>query len=267
MCELLGMSACHPSDLDASLNLFRPRGGEIGPHADGWGLAFFEGRAARVFTEPVPAYESRCLEFLQGYGLESRTVIAHIRRANPPAIGRAYVNTHPFEREAGGRAWVFAHNGIVSGVQQLELRRYNPMGDSDSEWAFCLLMDTIHNCIDQYGEINNLEQTLDCLEPVIARINQFDEFNFLLGNGEHLFVHAHSELHLLKRVCRVNGCDQKVILVATKPLSEESWQCLLPNTLLVLNKGEIVRERETRGAASPDAWQRRREQEQLIAGA
>jgi len=264
MCELLGMSARYPSALDTSLALFRPRGGEIGPHADGWGLAFFDGRTARIYKEPIPASESQCLEFLQGYGLQSHTVIAHIRKANPPGVGRAYANTHPFEREAGGRSWVFAHNGVLPGIQAYTLGRYQPMGESDSEWAFCLLMDAIHDCLTQTGRLGDIEQTLQCLQPVIAEVNTLDEFNFLLGNGEHLFVHAHSELHLLRRECRIDGCDQRVILIATKPLSDEAWQYLLPNTLLVLKEGEIVREVRTSGAASPLAWQRRREQEQLL---
>lgn len=50
-------------------------------------------------------------------GLKSRTVIAHIRRANPPEVGRAYANTQPFEREVGGRAWVFAHR--ISGFHNM----------------------------------------------------------------------------------------------------------------------------------------------------
>ncbi|MGM0701012.1 MAG: class II glutamine amidotransferase [Pseudomonadota bacterium] len=264
MCELLGMNARYPTDVDTSLDLFRPRGGEVGPHADGWGLAFFEERAARLLKEPVPACNSRCLHFLQGYGLKSRTVIAHIRRANPPMIGRAYANTHPFEREVGGKAWVFAHNGILPGIATFELGRYRPMGNSDSEWAFCLLMDAIHDCISHSGKIADIQQLLACLVPIIEKINPLDEFNFLLGNDEHLFVHAHSELHFLRRECCIDGCDQRVILIATKPLSEEAWQCLLPNTLLVLKDGEIVREVRTSGAASPLAWQRRREQEQLV---
>ncbi|QIT55262.1 hypothetical protein HC341_08625 [Aquisalimonas sp. 2447] len=266
MCELLGMSARYPSALDTSLELFRPRGGQVGPHADGWGLAFFEGRTARIYKEPIPASESQCLEFLQGYGLQSDTVIAHIRKANPPGVGRAYANTHPFEREAEGRSWVFAHNGVLPGIQEYAPGRYLPMGDSDSEWAFCLLMEAIHDCITHTGRLGNIDQTLRCLEPVISGINALDEFNFLLGNGEHLFVHAHSELHMLSRHCRINGCDQQVRLIATKPLSDEPWQCLLPNTLLVLRAGEVVRERQTHGAPSAEAWQRRRDQEhQLLA--
>lgn len=264
MCELLGMNARHPTGLDTSLALFRPRGGEIGPHADGWGLAFFEAQVARLFKEPIPASSSRYLGFLQSCGLESQNVIAHIRKANPPVIGRAYANTHPFEREVAGRAWVFAHNGIVSGIEQLGLGRYTPMGSTDSEWAFCLLMEAIHHCIDHSGTVGDIEHTLSCLAPVITTINALDEFNFLLGNGEHLFVHAHSEMHLLERQCHLKDCQQKVILVATKPLSDEPWRCLLPNTLLVLKDGEIVRTTETQGLASSQAWQRRRDQERLF---
>lgn len=63
----------------------------------------------------------------------------------------------------------------------------------------------------------------------------------------------------------IDGCDQRVILVATKPLSEEPWQCMLPNTLLVLKDGKIIRARNTQGRAAPQAWERRREQARLEA--
>ena len=56
MCELFAMSANRPTDVNQSLALLRPRGGEIGLHADGWGVAFYEGRAARIFKEPIPAF-------------------------------------------------------------------------------------------------------------------------------------------------------------------------------------------------------------------
>jgi predicted glutamine amidotransferase len=146
MCELLGMSARHPTDVNHSLALLRPRGGEIGPHADGWGVAFYEGRAARVFKEPVPAAESRCLAFIAEYNYQSTLVIGHIRKANPPDIGRSSANTHPFSRELGGRAWVFAHNGKLPGLREdprFSPGRFQPMGETDSEHAFCFLLDRI----------------------------------------------------------------------------------------------------------------------------
>lgn len=140
MCELLGMSALRATSVNHSLALFRPRGGEVGPHADGWGLAFYEGRAARVFKEPIPAAESRCLGFIAEYDFQSPVVIGHIRKVNPAAVGPASANTHPFARELWGRSWVFAHNGRLPGVKEdprFASRRFRPMGDTDSEQAFC----------------------------------------------------------------------------------------------------------------------------------
>ena len=43
MCELLGMSANVPTDICFSFAGLMKRGGETGPHKDGWGIAFFEG--------------------------------------------------------------------------------------------------------------------------------------------------------------------------------------------------------------------------------
>lgn len=61
MSELFATSARVPTDVNQSLALLRPRGSNIGPHSDGWGAAFYKGRAARIFEEPVSAAESACL--------------------------------------------------------------------------------------------------------------------------------------------------------------------------------------------------------------
>ncbi|HEU4535811.1 MAG TPA: class II glutamine amidotransferase, partial [Polyangiaceae bacterium] len=55
MCELLGMECNVPTDIVFSFTALSLRGGLKGPHGDGWGLALYEGRAARVFLEPESA--------------------------------------------------------------------------------------------------------------------------------------------------------------------------------------------------------------------
>lgn len=256
MCELLGMSASYAADLATSLSLFRPRGGQIGPHADGWGLAFYEDHVARIFKEPIPASDSQCLAFLQGYDLTSHTVVAHIRKANPPGTGRSLANTHPFERELDGRSWVFAHNGLLAGLREHPLYGFHPTGATDSEYAFCLLLDTIRDCVYANGRIGDIDNLLRCLVPAVSRINELGELNFLLSNGEHMFVHTHTRLHMLHRRCEVEDCNQNVRLIATHPLTDESWSCLMPNTLAVLHEGRLIRDLSTSGPAPPEAWQR-----------
>ena len=44
MCELLGMSANVPTDICFSFTGLVQRGGGTGPHKDGWGITFYEGK-------------------------------------------------------------------------------------------------------------------------------------------------------------------------------------------------------------------------------
>ena len=54
MCELLAMSANTPTDLCFSFTGLTRRGGDTGPHKDGWGVAFYEGKGVRLFHDPEP---------------------------------------------------------------------------------------------------------------------------------------------------------------------------------------------------------------------
>ena len=47
MCELLGMECNVLTDIVFSFAGLSARGGKHGPHADGWGLALYEGPVAR----------------------------------------------------------------------------------------------------------------------------------------------------------------------------------------------------------------------------
>ena len=63
VCELLGMVSSVPTDLTFSFTGLALRGGQTGPHADGWGVALYDGRFARTFLEPHPAFSSRLARF------------------------------------------------------------------------------------------------------------------------------------------------------------------------------------------------------------
>ncbi len=115
MCELLGMSAHHPASITLSLNEFARHGGETGPHADGWGVAYYEGPDANLIRESTPAADSVLMSTLRQYKVASEIVIAHIRRASFGPV--ELKNTHPFRRELGGRIHTFAHNGDLPGIE------------------------------------------------------------------------------------------------------------------------------------------------------
>jgi len=228
-----------PTDVNHSLALLQPRGGDIGPHADGWGVAFYEGQAARIFKEPIPAAESRCLDFITEYDFRSTSVIAHIRKANPKNFGRASANTHPFERELHARSWVFAHNGKLPGLTDsatLKPKRFKPLGETDSEYAFCLLLDRIA----AEDSTPSAKDLLTLLMPLVQKLSSFGEFNFMLSDGENLVAHVHTHLSALRRCCAGGDKMQDIILLATSPLSGEPWEKLAPGSLHIYRNGKEI---------------------------
>ncbi len=243
MCELFAMSASELTDVNHSLALLRPRGGELGPHADGWGVAFYEGRAVRIFKEPIPAAESRCLDFITNYDFQSTTVIAHIRKANPQNVGRSSANTHPFERELNGRSWVFAHNGKLPGLHQapeFAVQRFTPLGETDSEHAFCLLLDAIA-AVGEHDRVRlSARLIVDTIRPLVTKMTELGEFNFLLSDGESLIAYAHTNLHVLQRNCPAECGQMKVSLLATSPLTGEPWVPLASGSFHVYSAGQEV---------------------------
>jgi predicted glutamine amidotransferase len=155
MCELLGMSAHHPASITLSLNEFARHGGETGPHVDGWGVAFYEGPDANLIRESSAAASSELMLTLRGYRVASEIVLAHIRRASFGPVELR--NTHPFRREIFGRVHSFAHNGDLPGLeQQFDLEPESistPVGNTDSEYAFCLLMQRMSHLWKKPGAI------------------------------------------------------------------------------------------------------------------
>jgi predicted glutamine amidotransferase len=142
LCELFAVSSRAPTRLSLSMSRLASRGAPGGKLADGWGVACYDGFDARVLREPEAA-DSAWLTYVINSGRpHSRIVIAHIRHATQGSI--ALANTQPFTREPGGRVHVFAHNGMLADVERAigpSCQRYRPVGATDSEIAFCGLME------------------------------------------------------------------------------------------------------------------------------
>ena len=80
MCELLGMECNVPTDIVFSFAGLAARGGRRGPHADGWGLALYEGKAARLFLEPAAAADSPLARFVREHPIKTLLAVAHVRK-------------------------------------------------------------------------------------------------------------------------------------------------------------------------------------------
>lgn len=261
MCELFAMSGRLPATVNLSIEAFARHGGLTGPHADGWGIALFDGPDVRLLKEPEPAADSPWITFVRERGIESSLVISHIRRATRGP--RALKNTQPFSREMGGRMHVFAHNGFLDGADALELGAFRPVGDTDSELAFCHLLARLQPL---WGDGAHPPVPTDVL-PIIAdtagRLAAMGPANFIYSDGKTLFAHSDRRrgpdgaivppgLHVLTRECpgeldvvsghglRIDAGRQSVVLVASLPLSDERWQPVPEGTVLVVSEGLVL---------------------------
>jgi glutamine amidotransferase len=247
MCELLGMECNVPTDIVFSFTALATRGGKSGPHADGFGLAFYEGHAARVFLDPSSAAASPIASFLRAHPIKTELAIAHVRKRTRGHVSLA--NTHPFQRELWGRAWVFAHNGTVRGIRGRTFGRFRPIGDTDSEHAFCLLLEGLRSSFKDYPRRRSeLREAIAELGRDIAR---HGTFNFLLGDGSALYARCDTKLcYIVRRspfgratladedvtvdFSEVTTPRDRVAVVATAPLTrDEAWVQGDPGTLWV----------------------------------
>ncbi len=264
MCELFAMSSRYPTSVGFSLETLARRGGLDGPHKDGWGVAYLEGNDVFLLRESSPAAESGLVRFMEKHGPPSDLVLSHIRQATQgePALR----NTQPFQRELGGHAHVFAHNGDLADVKEkctLNSGRYTPVGDTDSEFAFCCLLEQLKKLWDGApGKLPSVESRLQTVAQFAALLRPFGPFNFIYSDGDALFVHAHRRkqddgdirppgLHLLARSCNEQAVDlsesgimmtpiaQELVLVASVPLTDEPWEPIDEGEVIVLKDGLV----------------------------
>lgn len=237
MCQLMGMNCNVPTDICFSFTGFQARGGATDVHRDGWGIAFFEGRGVRVFLDPQPSSDSPVAELVRRYPIRSLNVIAHIRKATQGNIGLE--NTHPFMRELWGHYWIFAHNGNLVDYRPDLDGSFLPVGQTDSERAFCHLLQTLRARFPAGMPARDLLHA--AIEDFAVQVRPLGQFNFLLSNGDSLFAHRSTDLYYIVRQApfavahlkdqdvsidfsEVTTQDDRVALIATQPLTDnETW--------------------------------------------
>lgn len=267
MCELFGISTSIPVAVKYSLHEFAKHGGLLHQNKSGWGMAYHEGREAVLFKEPAPASDSPLVQFIESHPLTTTCAIAHVRYAT--AGSPSYANTHPFLRELGGQRHVFAHNGSLQdvwGQMPLQTATYRPIGETDSEYAFCLLLERLLPLWHRGEGPPPLRERLEAIAQFARELRSLGPSNFLYSDGDNLFVHAHqrrweenggvSEPHppglsilsldraeLSAMGLQVSGGNNTAItLVASVPLTADGWKSLPEGTVLALCRGrEIAR--------------------------
>lgn len=263
MCELFAMAAKVPSTVQLSLEEFSRHGGLAGPHKDGWGIAWYDEHDVRLVKEVLPAAGSACVRFIQNNPFVSPFVISHVRKATRGAV--ALRNCQPFVRELGGVWHSFAHNGDLADIERdarLRAGAYRSVGETDSELAFCALLERLRGLWLTDGP-PTVEARLRVLEGFAAELRGLGPANFLYCDSDALFAHADRRhqvdgtirppgLWRLARHCAAggelsaaglriesHGAAQDVVLIASVPLSAENWIPLNTGEILVARAGHL----------------------------
>lgn len=264
MCELLAVSNSQATRLTFSLHTLASRGGAGSSTRDGWGVAFYQGADVALFREPAAAGTSALVRYLESAGPSTHLAISHIRHATQGSVQLA--NTQPFVRELGGRSQVFAHNGDLKGIQSdegLKTGAYRPVGQTDSEHAFCALLSRLRP-LWEADDPPALEARLAVLTGFAADLRALGPANFLYADGDALFAHGHRRFHpasgraeppglwCLRRECpgaagvddlagvTVASAPQSVVILASVPLSDAPWRPLADGEMLVVRAGCFV---------------------------
>ena len=240
-----------PTDICFSFSGLVERGGRTGPHRDGWGISFYEGRGCRSFHDPRSSCDSQVADLVRSHSVKSLNVICHIRQATNGRV--CLENTHPFTRELWGRAWTFAHNGKLKGVKTWPLTHYKPIGTTDSEHAFCWMLDQIRA---RFPKPPKHEASLHRLVKSLAeKLMACGTFNMLLCDARYLYCFCTTHLSWLTRRAPFGEASlidveltvdfaqettpkDIVTVIATKPLTHhETWTRMERGDLVIFRDG------------------------------
>ena len=265
MCELLALSTSEPAQLTFSLKTLASRGSATGGVHDGWGVAFYQGVDVALFREPLAAGDSALVRYLETQGPCTYLGISHIRHATQGSV--AFVNTQPFVRELGGRTHSFAHNGTLRQLESgtmFPLAGHHPVGQTDSEYAFCALMARMQN-LWATGNVPSLEARMALLTEFAADLRRLGTANFMYSDGDALFAHAHRRIHdgadtaeppglwMLQRHripakpstthehgVAIDATEHSALLLASVALTDEAWRPLEEGELVAVREGILL---------------------------
>lgn len=253
MCELLGLCFDVPVAADISIHEFASRGHD---NPDGWGLAWYPDKSVALIKEAIAWQSSKHTVFLESYpALRSKIYIGHVRHKT---VGGpvTHADTHPFVRELKGKEYCFAHNGTLTDLAQaFPLCRFLPLGDTDSEHAFCHLLEAIAT---HPGDLRT-EDSWRWLHGKLLSMNRHGRMNLMLSDGRSLFCYhdlgGHKGLTWrpmpgrTPRPSRLEDVEFKVeldvppthrgIVVASCPLNARSWKAVHAGEMLVIQDGQL----------------------------
>jgi glutamine amidotransferase len=161
----------------------------------GWlGITFYEGRGFRTFKDPEPSAQSPIAKLVQALPIKSRAVVSHIRQANRGASPGKHPPLYP---RTVGPLLDLCPQWPVDRLQEAAHGRHRPVGDTDSEHAFCWLLDRLEQKYPKRPA--NFPAMFRYLATLCDELRGLGVFNMLLSDGEFVMTYCSNNLYWLTR--------------------------------------------------------------------
>ena len=151
-------------------------------------------------------------------------------------------------------------------MPDLGLGYHRPVGDTDSEYAFCALLHQLSGLWLSSADPPDLQQRYIVVARFAGVLGRLGMANFIYADGDTVFVHGNRRqdrpggeprppgLFVLHRDCATNRTEfcaqglqissgsesQEMTLVASVPLTGEPWQPVGEGVVLALRGGRVA---------------------------
>jgi len=233
-----------------------------GSHSHGWGFGWYpeDNSSAMVTKDPAARGEKVLVDTITDWSnFRSATFFCKVRGASK---GYSYNETQPFCRSFAGRDWLFMHNGDLekSAVEALHgqhRRLLEPLGNTDSELAFCNLLSLMQ--ASEGRRIADIDATL--LHSWFQRFDSMGSADMYLTDGDSVVCFHGTQSPKQMYHTRIQPPNNQAVyasqaaqlslhdprdtyrtafVVSSSPFSSGQWQQMQPGQMLIIRRGAMV---------------------------
>ena len=233
-----------------------------GSHCQGWGFGWYpeDHNSATVAKDPAARGQKVLLDAITDWeNFRSTVFFCKVRGAEQ---GYSHTQSQPFSRSFAGRDWLFMHNGDLDKAALEELpglksRLLEPLGNTDSELAFCNLLGLVKSgdgrCIADLSP----SQLLGWFE----RFDKLGSADMTLSDGDSLVCFHGTQSpkplyyarikppyncgEFVSEAVQISLKDPRdahrtIFVFSSAPFSTGEWTQMQPGQMMIVRRGSVV---------------------------